>query len=34
MWSDRLVAPEFLDRYRAARAELDRRMNVKVEVKV
>jgi [ribosomal protein S18]-alanine N-acetyltransferase len=34
MWSERLAAPEFLDVYRAARADLDRRMNVLVDVKV
>lgn len=33
MWSDRLVAPEFQDRYRSARQDLDRRMADLAEVK-
>jgi ribosomal-protein-alanine N-acetyltransferase len=34
MWSERLAAPEFLDRYREARAGLDRRMSELVDVKI
>src|SRR4029077_15371328 len=31
MWSDRLAAPEFIELYRGARAQLDRRMSELVD---